>query len=268
MFKKFVIRVFILILAMLLLSACSALSPTQVSQGDVVIPVTGQQAAPALEIITTPPTFNDVSYDYAETVNGVVYNLHDPIQALYDNGLTTGTSANPPLYNPATIIDRAHFAVFLLRAEFGRDYAPPAEPWSTFAADDWTALADYQKWAEGMYKAQLTNGCQADPLMFCPTQQLTRLDAVVFALRIKFNIYDEAGNLAVAYEPPTASGTVFADMTDSNFYGTRWAEAAYATNLLPACGYSGDKPMFCPNEVVNRAWAAYIISQARGLVTP
>jgi len=258
--KKLLLIGVIIILGILALSACSALSP---AQGNEVIPVTGKQAASAADLLTLS-TFSDVPYDYAETVNGVVYNLHDPIQSLYDNGLANGTSANPPLYSPGEIIDRVHFAVFLMRAKFGDNYIPPTGPWTTYAADDWIALADYQKWAEGMHNAKLTNGCQTDPLMFCPGQQLTHLDAVVFALRIKYNVYDATGNLAVAYEPPSASGTVFADMNDVNFYGTKWAEAAYINNLLPACGTSGDKPIFCPNEPVTRAWAAYIITQTKG----
>lgn len=266
MFRKFGTPALFVIPA-LLLSACSALSPAEVSMGNEVIPVTGQQAAATADLLVIP-TFSDVPFDYAETVNGVVYNLHDPIQALVDNGLTNGTSLNPPLYSPGKIIDRAHFAVFLLRAEFGKDYVPPAEPWSTFAADNWTDLADYQKWAEGLHNAKLTQGCQTDPLMFCPGQELTRLEAVVFALRIQYNVYDEAGYLAVAYQPPAASGTVLADMSDVNFYGTQWAEAAYANHLLPACGVSDNKPLFCPNEAVTRAWAAYIIDQAAGLTTP
>lgn len=268
MSKKFFVNAFIWSMALLLLPACNTLLTNQVPQGAEIIPVTGRLAAPELEIPSTPPTFDDVPYNYYETVNGVVYYLHDPIQALYDNGLTNGTCVDPPLFSPNEIIDRVHFAVFLLRAEFGSDYVPPAEPWSTFAADDWTSLEEYQKWAQGLHNAKLTNGCQADPLLFCPNQELTRLSAVIFALRIKYNIYDENGNLAVAYEPPAASGNMLADMTDTSFSGTSWAEIAYSQNLLPACGISGDKPMFCPDEPVTRAWAAYIIAQAKDLATP
>jgi hypothetical protein len=70
----------------------------------------------------------------------------------------------------------------------------------------------------------------------------------------------------VSYVPPAASGTVFADMTDVNFYGTKWAEQAYADGLLPACGTQGGKPLFCPYDLVNRAWGAYLIVQAKDLL--
>lgn len=268
MYKKLFFTGLILIPGILVLAACSALSPAPAASNEELIPVTGAQSPPATALLALPTTFEDVPYDYQETLGGNVYYLHDHIQALFDTGVTHGTSANPPLYSPATLIDRAHYAVFLLRAKFGSNYVPPAEPWLTFAAEDWSALPEYQAWAEGMAMAGLTQGCKTDPAMFCPSQPLTRLDAVTFALRVKNNIYDEAGNLTFAYEPPAATGTVYADMPDVNFYGTRWAEAAYASQLLPSCGTFGSKPMFCPNDPVDRAWAAYIIALVKGLAQP
>ena len=103
--------------------------------------------------------------------------------------------------------------------------------------------------------------------MFCPDQTLPRVQAVIFGLRMKYDYLDGEGKL-VAYQPPAATGTVFADMTDVNFYGTAWAEQAYKDGLLPACGESDGKPLFCPDDPLDRAWAAYLIVKAKGLTLP
>ena len=213
-------------------------------------------------------TFDDVPFDYSENLGGVAYYLHDYIQALYDNGMTAGTSTNPPLYSPSLNLDRAMTAVFMLRAYFGQNVVlPNSNEYDAFGADDWSNNSWARPWAEAMYDDQLTAGCQADPLKYCPDQTLPRVQAIIFGLHMKYDYYDGDGNLVV-YQPPDATGTVFADMTDVNYYGTKWAEAAYADNLLPICGESGGKPMFCPEDPVDRAWAAYMIVQAKGLALP
>jgi hypothetical protein len=211
-------------------------------------------------------TFDDVPFDYSESLGGVTYFLHDYIQALYNNGMTAGTSTNPPLFSPNLNLNRAMAAVFMLRAYFGESYVTPDPPYDTFAADDWTQNDWAKPWAQGMWDEQLTAGCQTDPLKYCPDQTLPRVQAIIFGLHMKYDYYD--GDNLVVYEPPPATGTVFADMTDVNYYGTKWAEAAYADGLLPTCGESGGKPLFCPEDPVDRAWAAYMIVQAKGLSLP
>jgi hypothetical protein len=38
---------------------------------------------------------------------------------------------------------------------------------------------------------------------------------------------------------------------------------------LPACDDSGEKPLFCPSDLVTRAWAAYLVVEEKDLlVTP
>ena len=66
--------------------------------------------------------------------------------------------------------------------------------------------------------------------------------------------------------PPPATGTLFADMTDTTYWATKWAEQAYLDGLLPACS---DGPlMFCPFVMLDRAWGAYLIVQAKDLLLP
>ncbi len=182
------------------------------------------------------------------------------IEALYDGGYTAGCSTNPLQYCPDQIMNRGMSAVFMLRGYSGTAYSPPAEPWDTFA-DDWSPsdISWAEKWAEGMWNEGLTAGCQTNPLMYCPRRELPRVEASVFALRMMHG---------VNYSPPAASGTLLADMNDVNYWGTKWAEQAYLDGLLPACGSQGGKPLFCPDDLVSRAWGAYMIAKAKNLSLP
>jgi hypothetical protein len=52
------------------------------------------------------------------------------------------------------------------------------------------------------------------------------------------------------------------DDVDTGAWYAPWVEAAYNQGLLPACN---DDPLrFCPEDKLNRAWAAYMMVQAKG----
>jgi len=181
------------------------------------------------------------------------------IEILYANGYTGGCSTSPLLFCPDTIMNRAEGAVFMMRGNFGSTYLP-SSALSHFFTDNWVNAPWGENWAEAMFTNGLTAGCLASPLKFCPDDQLTNAQAAVFGLRLKY------GTL---YNPPVASGTVFADLTDLNFWGISWAEQAYVDGLIPACGTStGGKPMFCPNNLVSRGFGASIIVKAKNLTMP
>jgi hypothetical protein len=200
-------------------------------------------------------TFADVPFDYERW---------GYIEALWDNGLTAGcTTSGPLMYCPEQVMLREESAVFMLRAEFGTSYVPPI-PTGTLFVDMVDTAYWSTKWAEGMWAEDMTAGCQypaTDPLMFCPWTQFTREQGSVFALSMKYG---------TSYIPPAANGTVFADMTDPSYWGTKWAEKAYADGLIPACGEDPDtlKPLFCPTNQMDRSWSAYIIVVAKGLTLP
>ena len=144
----------------------------------------------------------------------------------------------------------------MLRGQFGADYVPPVEPWDTFG-DDWSLGTWAEKWAEGMWLGGLTAGCQAEPLLYCPWDLLPREQAAVFGLRMMHGM---------DYNPPAASGTLFEDMTDTEYWATKWVEQAYLDGLLVAC--STDPLMICPTNLVSRAEGAYLIVQAKNLPLP
>ena len=57
-------------------------------------------------------------------------------------------------------------------------------------------------------------------------------------------------------------------MTDTGYWGTKWAEQAYLDGLIPACGTSGGKPMFCPNDLFTRAWGCLPDREGQGFDYP
>jgi hypothetical protein len=198
--------------------------------------------------ILAPSVFADVPADHPY--------LHE-IEILYANGLTAGCGTNPPIYCPDQVMDRAQSAVFILRGSFGASYVPPM-PVHIFQ-DDWTKGPWAESWAESMYNNGLTAGCLSNPLKFCPGDPIPREQAVIFALRMKYG---------KNYTPPPATGTLFADMTDPGYYATAWAERAYKDGIIPDCGTSAGKPLFCPKTPVTRGLGAYMIVHAKELTMP
>ena len=61
-----------------------------------------------------------------------------------------------------------------------------------------------------MWLEELTAGCIAEPLTYCPLVQLPREQSAVFGLRMKYG---------TSYSPPPATGTLFDDMTNTEYWG-------------------------------------------------
>jgi len=194
-------------------------------------------------------TFGDVPFDHQHWTY---------IEALWDSGYTAGCNTDPLLYCPDTILNRGMAAVFMLRAHLGTGYTPPTEQRDTFA-DNWSSGLWAKQWAEGMWQEGFTAGCNTAPMLYCPWDLLPRVQASVFGVRMK---------RGVDFVPTLGSGTLLADMPDVNFWGCPWSEQAYLDELLPECGRQDGKPLYCPDDLVNRAWAAYMIVKAKNLPLP
>jgi len=183
----------------------------------------------------------------------------DYIEILYANGYTGGCSTSPLLFCPDMVMDRAQSAVFMLRGNFGSGYIPVTP--SHFFKDNWSRARWAEGWAESMYLEGLTAGCVLNPLKFCPYDKLTNEMAAVFGLRLKYGM---------SYMPLPATGTVFADMTNTGYWAISWAEQAYLDGLISGCGVDGvsGKSKFCPRNQVDRGFGAFIIVTAKNLTMP
>jgi hypothetical protein len=172
------------------------------------------------------------------------------IETLYRAGFTAGCGTDPLRYCPDQTMNRAESAVFVVRGVHGTDFTPPQPTSARFAdlpLDSWAA-----GWADALFADGYTAGCGTNPLVYCPWQGHTRAEGAVFYVRMLNG---------AAYQPPPAQGT-FIDLPVSH-WASRWAEAAYAAGLIPACGL--DPLRFCPDGPLSRGLAAYMMVQAKGL---
>jgi len=207
-------------------------------------------ARPTLDVVWGDPeatgTFADVplshwAYDYIET--------------LYTGGYIAGCSSDPLLYCPDRVLSRAESSVFIMRGEYGTipdpPYPPPGAP--TFGDVD-PGYWGYG-WIESLWIDGFTSGCSTDPLLYCPLREHSRAEGSVFFLRIKNG---------VQYQPSEPVG-LFTDV-DLDAWYAGWVEAAYNEGILPECGT--DPLIFCPEDSLDRSWAAYMMVQAKGLPLP
>jgi Glycosyl hydrolase family 71. len=207
------------------------------------------------ELINYDPSQSTI---FQDVPNSHVYRRE--IETIYINGITSGCSLSPRQFCPSGYLDRSQIAVFNLRANHGSSYSPPL-PSHKFA-DNWSPGPWAEAWAEDMYNTGLSSGCTTTPaLLYCPWQPATREQAAIFGLRMKYGI---------SYSPPPATATVFADITNVNYWSASWVEKAYADGLMPHCGIdpSSGKPLFCPTMLVDRGLASYIIVRAKNFSVP
>ncbi len=128
---------------------------------------------------------------------------------------------------------------------------PAAQVFDDVLLNEWFA-----KWVNGMLVDGYTAGCSINPLVYCPLQEHTREEGTVFFLRMLHG---------AGYVPPAPTG-IFADVPLER-WGAKWIEAAYQEGIIPACETSPDLK-FCPVDPLDRAMAAYMMVQAKGLEIP
>jgi serine protease AprX len=99
----------------------------------------------------------------------------DWIEQLFHEGVTGGCGGGN--YCPDSAVTRAQMAVFLLKTHLGTAYTPPGAtgifgdvPVGSFAAD----------WIEDLYHRNVTGGCSATPLLYCPGNPNTRGQMAAF----------------------------------------------------------------------------------------
>jgi len=184
-------------------------------------------------------TFADVPIDHP---------FWESIEAFYNAGITTGCGVSPLIFCPDGNVTRAAMAVFLLRAEHGAGYAPPAV--RHFFADLPVAGKEWQEaWVDQFYSEGITTGCGVSPLIYCPEQNVTRAAMAVFILRTLYG---------AGYAPP-AAGHYFADLpVAGKEWMEPWVDQFYREGITTGCGTG--PLIYCPESSVKRqAMAAFIV---------
>jgi len=98
-----------------------------------------------------------------------------------------------------------------------------------------------------MYQKGVTAGCQASPLIYCPTTSVTRAEMAVFVVSALQNINHAAGGLPPSY--PTTP--YFTDVTATNQFFPFVQELA-ALGITNGCTAS----TFCPDQTINQGQMA------------
>ena len=167
------------------------------------------------------------------------------VERLYSAGITGGCANSPLRYCPENIVTRAQMAVFLEKSLHGPSFVP-ANVTPTFGdiTGHWA-----EDWIEALKADGITGGCGSGN--YCPDAPVTRAQMAIFLLRSKHG---------VAYNPPSATGSVFGDVP-AGYWAADWIERLATEGITAGCG-SGN---YCPENPVTRAQMAVFLVKTFGL---
>jgi hypothetical protein len=100
------------------------------------------------------------------------------IEDLASRGITGGCGGGN--FCPESPVTRRQMAAFLLKAKHGSTYMPPP---STGVFEDVPVGDPFAPWIEELKAEQITSGCQASPLRYCPESPNTRGQMAVFLVK-------------------------------------------------------------------------------------
>ena len=103
----------------------------------------------------------------------------DYVNVLSSWQLTTGCSANPPMFCPTDLVTRDQLATFLIRSMFGNTFTYTTKPYFT----DVPATSSFFPYIQKLADVGLTHGCT--PTTYCPAGLVPRQDAAVLIVRGK-----------------------------------------------------------------------------------
>ncbi len=141
----------------------------------------------------------------------------DWIEELAEQGITAGCSGGN--YCPLQAVRREQMAVFLLKAEHGPTYTPPA---CTAQFPDVPCSSPFSPWVEQLATEGITGGCGGGN--FCPSLPVTRAQMAVFLLKT------EHGGSFV----PPACQPRFADVLCPSLFAP-WIDQLYEEHITAGC---------------------------------
>jgi hypothetical protein len=118
---------------------------------------------------------------FADVVVSDTDTTADFIEQLYNDGFTTGCATSPLRFCPNDIMPRDQMAVFLERLKHGVSYVPPP---AVGVFGDVPISNGFAPWIEQLYADGITSGCSTSPLLYCPSNPVTRAEIAVFLVRV------------------------------------------------------------------------------------
>ena len=181
--------------------------------------------------------------DFSDVSQGDIF--HPYVETIFRGGITAGCGSGNYCRNDA--VRRDQMAVFLLKAEHGSAYLPPACQ-SVFP--DVPCPGQFADWIEQLATEGVTAGCGGGN--YCPGDSVTRRQMAVFLLKAK----EGSG-----YMPPPAVG-IFGDVPPSDTFAP-WIEELANRQITGGCQVS--PPLYCPANPNTRGQMAVFLVKTFGL---
>ena len=163
----------------------------------------------------------------------------DEMLWLAEEGITRGCAVAHS-FCPSSPVTRAQMASFLARA---LDLQAPRQ---SAGFDDVDPTSAHAANIEALYAAQITTGCNQEPLQYCPSKPVTRAQMASFLAR------------ALDLETPRQRAG-FDDVDPSSAHAAN-IEALYAAQITTGC--TQDPLAYCPSRPVTRAQMAAFLARA------
>ena len=162
--------------------------------------------------------------------------FHGDVEKVFRHGITAGCGGGA--FCVSSAVTRAQMAVFLLKAEHGSSYLPPA---CSGLFPDVPCPGTFSDWIEQLAAEGITAGCGGGN--YCPASPVRRDQMAAFLLRTEHG---------AAYTPPTCTG-VFEDTPCPGPF-TDWIEQLHAEQITGGCQTS--PLLYCPGSSNTRGQMA------------
>jgi len=106
-------------------------------------------------------------------------------------------------------------------------------------------------WIHQLYDAGITNGCSANPPLYCPEQDVSRAEMAVFL---------ERGLNGSEYIPPNGVGTIFNDVSFEH-WAVDWIEKLYKDEITTGC--ASNPLRYCPDTSLTRSEMAIFLLRSK-----
>jgi len=172
------------------------------------------------------------------------------IETLIHSGVTSGCTATN--YCPAANVVRQQMAKFICAAMSAKTPGSCTTAACAQLFSDVPASNVFCTYIEALYNAGIVSGCQASPLLYCPSG-LTKREAMAKFICLAME-HATSGSC-----PTTACAGTFGDVPASNPFCT-YIEAVYNAGVVSGCQAS--PLLYCPSNTVTRAQMAKFIVNA------
>ena len=208
------------------------LSPSIIPRSMVWLAVLLVSALIAVAAMTSPASAAEEA-GFSDSADAGVHRT--AVDTLGGWGYLEGTECDTDKFCPRDLIERWVMAVWLVRA---LGYKPYTTDTSRFA-DEW-----WSPYAERIARLEVTAGCKADPLSYCPGRPVTRGQMATFLVRA----------LKLGEAPPAG----FVDTEGNTHEAT--IDAPAAVGITSGC--KTEPLSYCPDKPVTRAQMATFLRRA------